>query len=102
MTPISAPGYIIVRKDTITPSHATVDNAPVAKRVYCIPIVAIEKMMNKERLMAPTVSRDLTLKNALGARQTEVGSVISTDTDINTKTRDAATPVRKILPPKIR
>jgi hypothetical protein len=52
--------------------------------------------------MAPTVSGDLILKNALGTRRTEVDSAISTNTDINTRTRDTATPGKKILPLKTR
>jgi hypothetical protein len=67
-----------------------------------IPTVAIEKMMKKERLTAPIVSGDLILKNALRTRRGEVDSVISTKMDISTKTKDANTPVKKILPPKTR
>ena len=59
-------------------------------------------MMKRERLIAPIVSGDLILKNALGTRRREVDSVISTKMDINTKTKDANTPVKKILPPKTR
>ena len=92
----------MVSKDTATPSHTTIDNPPVAKPVSGIPTVAIEKMMKRERLMAPTVNGDLILKNALGTRRTEVDSAISTNTDINTKTTDTATPGKKILPLKNR
>ena len=52
--------------------------------------------------MAPTANGDLILKNALGTRHTEVECVISPNTHINTKTKDANTPVKKILPPKTR
>jgi hypothetical protein len=93
---------MIVSKDTATPSHATIYNALVAKPVYCIPAVAIAKIMKRERLMAPTVNGDLILENALDTRRREVDSATSTTTDINIKPRDAATPGRKILPPKIR
>ena len=66
MSPISTPGYIIVRNDTVTPSHTTTYNAPVAKPVYMIPAVAIEKMIKRERPIAPIAKGDLILKNALG------------------------------------
>jgi hypothetical protein len=70
--------------------------------VYRIPAEAIEKMMKRERLTAPIVSGDRILKNALRTRRGEVDSVIRTNMDISTQTKDANTPVKKILPPKIR
>jgi hypothetical protein len=102
MRPMSAPGYIIARSDTVTPSQPTPYNAPGARLVTMIPKVAIEKMRKRERLMAPIVSGDLRLKNALCTRHGKVDSAISTNMDIHTKTKDADTPPKEILPPKIK
>jgi hypothetical protein len=59
-------------------------------------------MIRRERLMAPKVSGDLILKNALGTRRIEFESIISSKTDTNRRTRDANTPLKKIVPPKSR
>jgi hypothetical protein len=102
MRPISTPGYIIVSTDTVMPRHTTAYNARGATPVYRIPIVIIEKMIRRERLMAPKVSGDLVLKNALGTRHMEFASIISSKMDINSRTRDANTPLKKIVPPRRR
>ena len=52
--------------------------------------------------MAPKVSGDLILKNALGTRRIEFESIISSKTETNSRTRDANTPLKKIVPPKSR
>jgi len=54
MRPISTPGYNIVRSDAKTPSHATKYNRPGNRPVYTIATVATERMMKRERLIAPT------------------------------------------------
>jgi hypothetical protein len=102
MRPISIPGYTIVSTDTVIPRHTTAYNARGAIPVYRIPIVRIKKMIKRERLMAPKVSGDLVLINVLGTRRMEFTSIISSKIDTNSRTRDANTPFRKILPPKRR
>jgi len=86
---MSAPGYMIASNDTPTPSHPTTLDALEAKPVEKIPTVAIEKTINRKRLVAPKANGDLILKNALGNRHKKVDSATSINTDINTKPNDA-------------
>jgi hypothetical protein len=46
-------------------------------------------MIKRERLIAPKANGDLILKKVLGNRPKEGDSATSTNTDINTKTKDA-------------
>lgn len=89
MRPISAPGYIMTSKDTATPNDPTKKSAFGGNPACRIPIVAMERMIKRERLIAPKAKGDLILKNALGNRHKEFDSAASTNTEINTNTREA-------------
>jgi hypothetical protein len=93
---------MMVVNETVTPSHITTYDGQGGKPVYLIPRVAIERMIKRERLIAPNVSGDFILKNVLGIRRREAESMISSKTDTNSRSRDANTPRKKIVPPRRR
>ena len=80
---------MIASKDTATPIHPTRESAFEVTPADRIPIVAIERMIKRERLIAPKAKGDLILKNAFGNRHKEFDSPTSMNTDINTRTKEA-------------